>query len=146
MVSGRTFTIAIFMTALGLMIPVVNSVSPFGVQPAAISNPAASAKYWAGQAGVSVGSAGQVTGNATLPSAGPSISTTMIFGDFWAALVFIADVVVAVGLPSYYVMGWLGGPNSFVAIGVAAVFQAVVWASYALDYFYIMSNRVLHQQ
>ena len=146
-VTGRSFTIAMFMSALGLSIPLVNLVTPFVQNSPSTSTVATDPNFWInGKTGanVTISPSGVVNGSSSVTSGG----TTLIFGDFYAALKFITGIVAALALPGTYVYSWIvgaGGPL-YLAAGVAAVFQALVWASYALDYFYIFANRQLAQQ
>ena len=147
-VTGRSFTIAAFMTALGFAISLGNIVSPFVVQSPTVATAATGPKFWSNMATVTVNGPGGLNATASVPSSGSSISTLLIFGDFYAGLKFMASTAIAVVLPGYYVGSWMtqAGIPLLVSAGLAALFQSLVWYSYSVDYFYILANRQLAQQ
>lgn len=147
---GVFFTILAFVTVLGIGIPAVNAVSPFSSSLTTHASTSLSSPYILGAAGCStVGSSGSLNCTSSANSASsPSFFgvTQFIFGNFLAALVFVATMALAIFVPATYVLAWVGGPGTATApntagIAVAGIVQALCSCAYANEFFYILSGR-----
>ena len=151
----RVFVILAFVLALNLGIPVVNALSPFSAgystQPSTDLN---TAKI-IGQVGCTTTSAttnGAYSCNASLGGSssgtsgilGPVVNTILVFGNFFAALGFLANIAGGVLVPSYYLVQWFGGSNIPSSLTLfVAFYQGLVWFAYADGFMYILSGRDL---
>lgn len=139
---------------MGPVVSFLNTNSPFA--PAAqvtVSNPLG-AGVFQGAAGVST-SSGTIVANASLSSLGGSSSafgslisgTMLVFGNFFAALQYIAKLAVGALLPYQYVYNWLAWSSdpsvTATATAIAGMVNVLVWVAYANDFFYILSGRWL---
>ena len=73
---------------------------------------------------------------------GSVVNTILVFGNFFAALGFLAQIAGGVIVPSYYLTQWLGGSSiSSPMLLLVAFYQGLVWFVYAEGFFYILSGR-----
>ena len=150
---ARIFTILAFVAALGVVIPVVNAISPYSTTYQQTPNTSLNASYIQGVAGCSgVNVAGSAGCNASVSGSGSSggilgsiSNTVFVFGNFFAALTFLAQMAIGVLVPGQYVFQWLyaifGSYSD--ALLIAGVFQCLIWVAYAYDFFYIVSGRYI---
>ena len=146
---GAAFTILAFFTVLGLVVPFVSSASPFGATSTPpISNPLPASVYQK-NAGCTT-TTGLVSCNATVAAGGGGgifgsivSGTLLIFGNFFAAAQYLANLAIGMVLPYNYIYSWLNwSPSaSSVAAAIAAMVNALVWVAYANEWMYILSGR-----
>lgn len=148
---GAAFTILAFFTVLGLVTPFVAANVPFAAAVTPVSNPLPVSVYQ-GNAGCTVSTGNVAACNATV-SAGPGggifgsvvSGTLLVFGNFFAALQYLANLGVGMVLPYSYVYHWLAWSDSSsvttTAAAIAAMVNVLVWVAYANDFFYIVSGR-----
>jgi len=92
-------------------------------------------------ASVSAGGSGGIFGSVVS-------GTLLIFGNFFAALQYLANLAIGMLLPYQYVFSWLDwNPHDAsvvsTATAIAGMVNALVWVAYANDFFYIISGRWL---
>lgn len=149
----RAFVILGFVLALNLCIPVVNALSPFSTTYTTQPSTDLSTPKILGQVGCStsaVSTAQSYTCSAALGSTGGSssnilgsvVNTILVFGNFFAALGFLASIAGGMLVPSYYLTQWFGGANipSALLLLVAA-YQGLCWFAYLDAFAYILSGR-----
>ena len=128
-------------------------MSPFSPAYSQVPNQSLNSNYVAGLAGctnVNLAS-GAATCNATISGSGSggflgTISNTVfVFGNFFAALGFLAQLAIGVAVPGMYVFSWTYAVfgNYEAALGIASLFQVLVMIAYAYDFFYIVSGRLI---
>jgi hypothetical protein len=95
---------------------------------------------------------GNNTCNASVAGSGSSggilgtiANTVFVFGNFFAALSFLANLALGVLVPGQYIFTWLYQifGNFDDALLIAGVFQTLIWVAYAYDFFYIVSGRYI---
>ena len=139
---GSMFLILAFFTALGLIMPVVNVVTPFTTTYSPSEALGTTNIFSAISCTTSTGTgAGNISCAAGINGPGSSFTTVFTFGNFYAALQYLVNLCIAVILPGYYVLQWLGGPSNGTALGIATVVQALTALAYGNEFFYIVSGR-----
>lgn len=147
------FAVLAFILALNLGIPVVNALSPFSSSYTTQPNTDFNTAKIVAQAGCSTSSittsggyscSASLGGNSNGQSGilGSVVNTILVFGNFFAALGFLAQIAGGVIVPSYYLTQWLGGSSiSSPMLLLVAFYQGLVWFVYAEGFFYILSGR-----
>jgi hypothetical protein len=172
---GQMFTILAFFTVLGIVVPVVGNVVPFGQTTSSnVGNPSGAGGcsfyspncYLSAAGGTPGGAVTTVvysgttytfteyttaTENASVAAGGTGIfgsivsGTLLIFGNFFAALQYLANLVIGTILPGSYVYRWLNWSSDpgvqYVALAFGTMTDAIVGIAYANEWFYLISGR-----
>ena len=148
----RFFPIVAFIIAITLSMSYVNTLNIFNASagtPATISNgQQLNAQYLEQVAGCSGVNATTGSGSCSA-SPGPSSSTgggilgsiagtVLVFGNFIAAVQFLAQMGTSASFPYFYLVQWGMDPS------LAAIFNALVWFCYACEIFYLVSGRPIN--
>lgn len=137
---GSMFLILAFFTALGLGIPVVNAVTPFSTTYSP-SSALGVTNVFSAISCTTTATSGTSACQAPVNTPVSAFATVFTFGNFFAALQYLVNLSVAVILPGYYVVEWFGGPSNTIALGLAAIVEAMAALAYGNDFFYIVSGR-----
>ena len=151
---GRVFAILAFMTVMGLIVPFLNTNSPFATSSQIQVNNPLGASVYQKAVGVNV-NGGTVKANASIGagSTGGSTSafgslitgTLLVFGNFYAAVQYLASLAVGVMLPYRYVYAWLAWSNAPAVTNTAALIagmvNVLVWVAYANEIIFLISGR-----
>ena len=151
---GRVFAILAFMTVMGLIVPFLNTNSPFAASSQIQVNNPLGVSVYQKAAGVSV-SGGTVKANASIGAGSTGGSTNafgslitgtlLVFGNFYAAVQYLASLAVGVMLPYRYVYNWLAWSNApsvtSTASLIAGMVNVLVWVAYANEIIFLISGR-----
>jgi hypothetical protein len=137
----RVISLLLFIMLLNLSIPVVNYMTAPNGQPL-FSTQTNNFPEWSVQnvtsgAQCNVDQSGKPVCTPTLSGSGSSfLSTMLIFGDFFGALIkFIATMIEGVVLPYFFLVNW-GVPSV-----LAAVYNGGMWMVYFFAYITFLSGR-----